>query len=337
MLPLPLSGLRYCQGLGLVNLLASRPADAAESAQSWDRRQANLAFLAGRRVYGGQALALTLVVDADQALQAAEPAEGPCVVPPAGQLSPAALMTAYPLTSCLPLIWRLTLGLKARGVNPQALATSPSAAVVVLPAGELEAALAVMPELVDLPAGVQPQCQQVRVVEVAPGQEPPRHCQGPETIAVFREDPIRTYGLAATPHMSWLTAAAPLADLDFVAGLDALADAPKPAHLQVTLGANRLELCACLNRDAVDPLLRALAGAGLRLSEPTQEAALIHLQGPHFGDRHGIAGAALAALAEAGTLPLGVAGVVHSLFMVVPPAQADAVCAALARRFCAPS
>ncbi|MFH1058641.1 MAG: hypothetical protein V1797_08190 [Pseudomonadota bacterium] len=337
MQPLSLSGLRYCRGLRLVNLLAGRPADAAQAAQGWDRRQANLALVTGRRVFGGQALSLTLVVDAAPAPPAADPVRGACGMPPAGQFCPAALVTAYPLTSCLPLTWRLTLGLMARGVTPQVLATSPAAAVVALPAGQLQAALAVMPELVDLPAGAEPQCQQVRVVEVAPGQDPPRHCQAPETIAVFREDPIRTYGLAATPHLTWLTAAAPLADLDFARGLAALAEAPKPAHLQVTMAEGRLELCACLGRDEAGHLLRALAGAGLQLCEPPQEATLIHLQGPHFGDRHGIASAALMALAEAGALPLGLAGVVHSLFMAVPPAQAAAVLTALGRRFCAPS
>ncbi|MFZ5586429.1 MAG: hypothetical protein ACOZHQ_10905 [Thermodesulfobacteriota bacterium] len=325
--PLPLAGLRYSQGWGLLHPPAAGPQDAAALALDLDRRGVNLAFLAGRRAGGG--LALTLAVDAERAA-------GP---DGAAALAPAALLTAYPLTHCLPLAWRLTAGLARLGLDPLALATSPAAAALALPEGQLEPALAALAGLVQLPPGAAPQRQQVRVVQVAPGEEPPAppRCQVPETIAVYREDPIRTYGLAAAPEMAWLCAAAPLAGLDFERGLTALADAPKPAHLQVALGAGRIGICACLAAAQAPALVAALLAAGLEPAGPPEPATLVHLQGPHFGDRHGIAAAALVALAEAGAAPLALAGVVHSIFIALPPEQAAPVCAALARRFCAPS
>lgn len=340
MQPLSLAGVRHSGGLGLVKLMAAGPAVAAELARELDRREANLAFLAGRRA--GRGLSLALAVDQERLAGAWDLARG---LAEAGGpeepalLAPAALITAYPLSQCLPLVWSLTAGLLEQGLNPLVLATSPAAAVLAVAGQELEPALAALPALAQLPPGVAPQSQRVRVVQVAPGETPPppQRSQGPETIAVYREDPIRTYGLAAAPGYCWLSAGAPLAGLDCARGLAALADAPKPAHLQVQVFAGRLELWACPTLTEAPALLEALAAAGLEPGPSPSPATLIHLQGPHFGDRHGIAAAALMAVAESGAAPLAVAGVVHSVFIVTPPEQAEAVRTALGRRFCAPN
>lgn len=160
-----------------------------------------------------------------------------------------------------------------------------------------------------------------------------------ETIAVYDEQPIRTYGLKAQEGLCWLEAG-----LDLAAGpkaaeqaRQALALAPRPLFSSAQEMDGRLSLRLCLPLADCPALTQALAAASLELAAPPTPASLIHLQGPHFGDRYGIAAAALEALAQAGISPLGCAGVVHSLFLVVEPGQAQAALKALAAYFSAPS
>jgi hypothetical protein len=94
-------------------------------------------------------------------------------------------------------------------------------------------------------------------------------------------------------------------------------------------------LCACLPPEPARRLAEALAGHGGTVPEP-REAALIHLQGPHFGDRYGIAAAALDGLAAAGVAPLAVSGMVHSLFAAVAPDQTAAALEGLGAQFRGP-
>ncbi|MCA1988315.1 MAG: hypothetical protein LDL07_04090, partial [Desulfarculus sp.] len=122
-----------------------------------------------------------------------------------------------------------------------------------------------------------------------------------------------------------------------LAASPALETGPRPLHLRLGLGDEGLELAACLAAGEALELARDLARCGITLAGPPRPASLVHLQGPHFGDRHGIFAAALESLAEAGSTPFCLAGVVHSLFLVLEPDQAPAALAALGRRFCAPS
>jgi hypothetical protein len=338
MQPLALAGLRYCEGLHRLQgpFVSSR--DAARLARALDQGQINLALAAVADAGDGLIFFLDqeLVEPARELARAWAGAQG---LPPPRLDGPFVVLTAYPLGRGLALAWRLGAGLLAAGLHPELMLTSPSAAVLVLPGAELAAALAALEPLVALPPGARPTAQQVRVVQVRPGQEPPtvpRHHQ-PETIAVYREDPIRTYGLQAQAGLAWLRAACAGPDLERALGAaQDLEACPRPLHVQLRLGGDGLELAACLAAEEAPGLARDLARCGLALAEPPRPASLVHLQGPHFGDRHGIAAAALDSLAEAGLTPLSLAGVVHSLFLVLEPDQARAALAALSRRFRAP-
>lgn len=338
MQPLTLAGLRFCEGLHRLQGPTVSGRDIARLARALDQGAINLALATVSAAGGG----LSFFLDQDQAELARELAGAwarELDLPPPRLEGPFAALTAYPLGLGLALAWRLGAGLLTAGLHPELMLTSPSAAVLVLPNAELTAALAALEPLAALPPGVRPTAQQVRVVQVRPGQEPPvtpRHHQ-PETIAVFREDPIRTYGLQAQSGLVWLTAACPGPDLaPALAAAQALEVCPRPLHVQLRLGGEGLELAACLAAGEAPELVQGLEGCGLALAHPPRPASLVHLQGPHFGDRHGIAAAALACLAEAGLTPLSLAGVVHSLFLVLEPDQAAEALTALGRRFCAP-
>ncbi len=157
-----------------------------------------------------------------------------------------------------------------------------------------------------------------------------------ETLAVYEEHPIRTYGLKAQEGLCWLNAGRPLAGLGDFQDWGLWEGCPRPVFLAASLGEGRLRLGLCLAQADLPALSRALAGAGLTAEAPARPVSLIHLQGPHFGDRYGIAAAALAGLAQAGVTPLGLGAVVHSLFLVVEPDQATTALEALSTAFSGP-
>ncbi len=139
-----------------------------------------------------------------------------------------------------------------------------------------------------------------------------------ETVAVFDEHPIQTYGLllrkdmvlvkcrGRRPRLQVLAAARPALEIAACAA----AWEEDCWHLDLCLPARML------------PRLGRLAGpAGLESDSP-RPVGLLVLQGPHFGDRPGIAAAALAGLARAGVEPLFMQGAVHSLLAAVDPARA---------------
>ncbi|MFH1034100.1 MAG: hypothetical protein V1806_06290 [Pseudomonadota bacterium] len=158
-----------------------------------------------------------------------------------------------------------------------------------------------------------------------------------ETLAVYDEHPIRIYGLEAQEGFCWLTTSRPQAGLAELSDWQSLEQAPSPAFFCATLREGRLVLRMCLAQADLAGMLEALPALGLTPVLPARPVCLIQLQGPHFGDRYGIASAALASLAQVGATPLGMGAVVHSLFLVVEPAQADLALRGLGQAFSAPN
>lgn len=158
-----------------------------------------------------------------------------------------------------------------------------------------------------------------------------------EIVAVYDEHPIRTYGLEAQEGFLWLTAQRPLAVLGNLPDWQALEQAASPAFFTATLREGRMILRVCLTQADLPGMLKALDGLGFAPQLPARPVSLIHLQGPHFGDRYGIAAAALSSLAEAGARLLAMNAAVHSLFLVVEPTQAKVALASLAQAFTAPN
>ncbi len=139
-----------------------------------------------------------------------------------------------------------------------------------------------------------------------------------ETVAVFNEHPIQTYGLLLREDMVLVETRGRRPRYQVLAG------ARPPLEMALCAAAREGDywrLDVCLPAHLISRL-RELAGpAGLE-SGPARPVSLLVLQGPHFGDRPGIAAAALAGLERAGVEPVLLQGAVHSLVAAVDPAQA---------------
>ena len=158
-----------------------------------------------------------------------------------------------------------------------------------------------------------------------------------ETVAVYSEDPVLTYRLQAESGFVLLEIACPAAGLEPLA--QALGDC-RPPLLVTQLGAGLSQgvarICLCLKWDLAPRLQSLLERAGLPAPSPPREVTLVHLQGPHYGDRYGVLARALQGLEQAQVEPVAFAAAVHSLFILVEPAEARAALAGLARHFAAP-
>lgn len=158
-----------------------------------------------------------------------------------------------------------------------------------------------------------------------------------ETVAVYSERPIKTYGLKAERGLvlaSLHGQPAALAELELA--LARLDPAPRVIHAGAWPRDDGWDLSLCLAQDRLPALLPLLAEAGLRFTAEPAPVGLIHLQGPHFGDRYGIVSQALAGLRQAGVVPRGLAAVVHSVFLLIDPAECQRALDALAEHFSAP-
>ncbi len=156
-----------------------------------------------------------------------------------------------------------------------------------------------------------------------------------ETVAVYREKPVRTYGVRARGGLVLTRLACPPEGLDGLSA--ALSEAQPPLELAACgLGGGAApELSLCLPAGQCDRLADLASRAGGRLAG-RREVELISLQGPHFGDRWGIAHQALAGLAEAGVRPRLVLGVLHTLQLLVDPAESSRALQGLRTRFTSP-
>lgn len=251
-------------------------------------------------------------------------------------LRPVAALTLYPRSGGVELVAAVQAVLAGEGLAPLAVGTSHAAVVVLLDQDHCSRALAVLAEALKLPAHRSPATE---VVKVVPAGVPPQPgaCGGMAVVAVYDEHPVRTYGLEAHTGLALMAADCPWQGLapasrqlcDCASGL--------PLTFCTTqLDSRRCRWEVCLPEEAVKPMANRLAQCGLELLEPPLAAGLIHLQGPHFGDRPGIAGLALQALSRAGLELLALGAVVHSLFMVLAPGEARPALRALGRSFCGP-
>jgi hypothetical protein len=167
-----------------------------------------------------------------------------------------------------------------------------------------------------------------------------------ETIAFYRETIIKTYGFFEKTGLSLITA-----DFPPVRGGQILArvldSISTPGNTVLLLTVRplsdknmRLNLLLDEGRKAGEQ-----ADSGLSLLEQAfkdlrwrqeKEVELLFFQGPHYGDRYGIAWAALSAAAEAG-IPLLVAACIGAtVFWVLPKGLGDSARESLNRAFLVP-
>jgi hypothetical protein len=335
--PFPIAGLKQSGPLALVRAPGAMGPWLRSLLSSLAEKRLNLALLAwqqGPDPGMGACLCVDHVWGASALALARENAEAHNLPEPS-LLTPATALTVYPLGKNLRLPALMLSAFSRSGLEPLAMATSLSAVVTLLSQEDLGPALETMQTAFALPPGVSPPGAGIKVVHLDSDTQRAALAEpvSGETVAVYTERPISCYGLkaeeglelwqACSPAQAWSASAFSLADRE---------PAPRLGFMSACWQEDFCSLSICLPPDQAAPLASSPA-----LAEAVPNpASLINLQGPHFGDRPGIAAQALAGLAAARVEPLAVSGVVHSLFLAVEPGAGPAALAGLAARFSGP-
>jgi len=153
-----------------------------------------------------------------------------------------------------------------------------------------------------------------------------------ETFAVYWEPIIKTYGIAERIGLCLITLDLPFGRISdggdwlthfasrFSGSLVLIFSRPaSPSGLRLHLLLDRVP------ENGTFP--------GLRVDNPVE---LVYFQGPHYGDRYGIAGAAVTALAEQGVPLLAVVCTGASVYLITPKGMACAARNALGKAFSSP-
>lgn len=157
-----------------------------------------------------------------------------------------------------------------------------------------------------------------------------------ETIAVYWEPRIKTYGIAERTGLSMVSLLLPVSDFD-PEGCSLLRMAPEDCLLAFArpAGGGDLRLHLLFTGRPARDLLEAL-GPAADTCRVDIGVELVYFQGPHFGDRYGIADAALRALAAQKLQVLAVTCTGSSVYLVLPEQAAAAARKALAEAFLVP-
>jgi hypothetical protein len=163
-----------------------------------------------------------------------------------------------------------------------------------------------------------------------------------ETIAVYWEPRIKTYGFNQRVGLTMVSLLLPTGSSDadhdrFNPAVAAAGDLVLTFAVPTAQGDLRLNFL--LDEAAAGQLTAALSSvcsSGSRDARVETGVELVHFNGPHFGDRYGIADAALQALRRAEVRPLGVVCASASVYIVLPRQTAEKVCRFLAETFDGP-
>lgn len=151
-----------------------------------------------------------------------------------------------------------------------------------------------------------------------------------ETTAVYWEPKVKTYGFEVTRGLSLVELSLAAEQLPaWGSTFHSLKD--KGTHFVLVLiqysSSKGLRLCLMLEESGLGHLLEVLEMSlpvqrkeFLRILSPVE---LIHFQGPHFGDRYGIAATAFVALSKGGIPLLAAACSGASIYLVLPEKKAE--------------
>jgi hypothetical protein len=162
-----------------------------------------------------------------------------------------------------------------------------------------------------------------------------------ETIAIYREDIIKTYGLAERTGLCLATIDLPIIRMDQWGS--GLMDGIARSGLSLVLfmaqpeGTETLRLYILMEgpqQDLARPSVLRETFPGPWRFYPAAE--LIAFQGPHYGDRYGIAGAALKALNAQDVPILGLICSGASVYLITPEGKAGEARRALGEAFMIP-
>ncbi|MGC1404062.1 MAG: hypothetical protein WA974_14175 [Thermodesulfobacteriota bacterium] len=165
-----------------------------------------------------------------------------------------------------------------------------------------------------------------------------------ETIAIYRESIIKTYGFVERIGLGLITVDLPsermgdwgndLMDLISQSGRSLLLMIARP----VTTATLRLRLLLddTPPRGTSTDLQQAFFNEYQITCQIDQAVELVSFQGPHFGDRYGIAAGALKALAVQGVPLLAFACTGASVYLITPEGKAGLAREALGQAFMTP-
>ncbi len=164
-----------------------------------------------------------------------------------------------------------------------------------------------------------------------------------ETIAVYWEDRIKTYGFSEVTGLALVQwSASPEALSGLGSGIRDMGESDMGMLLVLGQGlASRpTEFGLLVKQRCEDQTIRRLRnilgeGASENVSSRSP-AGLIHFYGPHFGDRYGIADAALRALTDCGVPILAISCSASSIYLALSEAWMGKAREALSKAFLRP-
>ncbi len=164
-----------------------------------------------------------------------------------------------------------------------------------------------------------------------------------EVIAVYWEPKIKTYGFQVKSGLRLVTLALPLDRVAQWARCLGRGKDPRPGFIlvlaqAVEAGALRIHLLLEPRRaeKAGGPIRELVSGQAGALLETDTPAELVYFQGPHFGDRYGIADAVFRCLAGRDWQILAAAFSGASVYLAVPENRAQAAVECLCESFVTP-
>ena len=164
-----------------------------------------------------------------------------------------------------------------------------------------------------------------------------------ETIAIYWEPIIKTYGLFRSRDLVLLSKVVPPEAVADVGRLLAEGDFERQPEIALISAAaasdGSLRLSVVVQPDETIPLsaVNTLWKQIAAVEEASRTVDLLYFQGPHFGDRFGIAHAVQSDLARIGLTPLLLVCSASSVYMALPSGTLDRAAAALSRSFHHPS
>ncbi|MGD9123656.1 MAG: hypothetical protein PVG60_01120, partial [Desulfarculaceae bacterium] len=280
-----ISGLKVSGGLSLLTLQSHGLKTLAALIQALAGRQINLAFAAVAASSNNRFQACLAVASAEvkrvHSLLAETVQKSRL---PDFEVTPhVAAITLYPRDKSLGLAAAAVTALGEQGITPAAMGTSHSALVTFLEAEACPGAVAALSSALGLPPGASPARARLEVIQV------PRHEGGwqGETVAVYAEHPIRTYGLEAKPGYALIRAQCALGHLG-KAGSALINNKlqQEAAFVSAQTQGGIFFMQVCTREDGAIDLAAGLRWSGWAATGTFLPASLIHLQGPHFGDRY---------------------------------------------------
>ena len=158
-----------------------------------------------------------------------------------------------------------------------------------------------------------------------------------ETIAIYWEPVIKTYGILERAGLSLITL--PISKAGSDAGATAFLEAAASwDNVKIVFAASGvsdgLRLGIVVDGPPTTIALPASPPAGLKIDAPVD---LVYFQGPHFGDRYGIAETALGALESSAIPVIAMVCAGASVYLVVADGSAHRATQALCQLFAGPA